>query len=46
MCIRDSRYGSREDQRYVVMGKLLPVGAELEESIAVTKNPSPKPPQF
>ena len=40
------KYGSRTDQRYVVMGRLLPANAELKETANVSVNPSPKEPQF
>lgn len=40
------KYGSRTDQRFVVMAKLLPAGAKTESTAKVEKNPSPKAPQF
>lgn len=40
------KYGSRTDQRFVVMGRLLPANTTLKETATVSVNPSPKAPQF
>ncbi len=39
-------YGSREDQRFVVTGRLVRPGEEMDTPIHVEPNPDPKPPQF
>ena len=40
------KYGTRTDQRFVVMARLLRAGESADKVINVTKNPSPKAPQF
>lgn len=40
------KYGSRSDQRFVVMAKLLPAGEQPPKEAALTANPSPEPPAF
>ena len=58
MCIRDRdkiltlstctvKYGtSNKDQRFVIMAKLVPAGAELKETASLTKNENIKLPSF
>lgn len=40
------KYGTRTDQRFVVMARLLRAGESADKVINVTKNPTPKAPQF
>ena len=40
------KYGMREDQRFVVQARLLRDGEQMPETVSITKNPSPKEPQF
>ncbi len=39
-------YGNREDQRFVVVGRLLRPGEEIEPTVKLEKNADVKPPQF
>ncbi len=39
-------YGSREDQRFVVVGRLLRPGEKIESTVKLEKNADVKPPQF
>ncbi len=39
-------YGNREDQRLVVVGRLLRPGEEMEPTVELEKNADVKPPQF
>ena len=39
-------YGSREDQRFVIMARLVRPGEKIEATVDVEKNPNPKAPQF
>lgn len=39
-------YGTREDQRFVVVGRLLRPGEEMEPTVNLEKNADVKPPQF
>ena len=40
------KYGSRNDQRFVVMAKLLPADAQLAKEAALSANPNPEQPAF
>lgn len=40
------KYGERTDQRFVVMAKLIPAGAETPKEAALALNPNPEPPAF
>ncbi len=39
-------YGNREDQRFVLVGRLLRPGEEMEPTVKLEKNADVKPPQF